>query len=117
MGRERRRERGQGSVELLGVAVAIGFLALVGWQAMLAAYAWQTAQGAARIAARAGSVGAPVERAALAALPGRLATRANVMYARDRSGVVRVTVRVPIPRVLSGRGSFGAVDGVATAAR
>jgi len=117
MGRERRRERGQASVEVLGVAIAVGFLALVGWQAVLAAYAWQTAQGAARTAARAGSVGAPVERAALAVLPDRLATRANVTLVTDRSGTVRVRVRVPIPRVLSGRGSFGTVDGVATVAR
>ena len=78
MGRRGRRECGQAAVEMVGVAIVLGVLTLVGWQAVLAAYAWQTAQGAARTAARAGSVGAPVERAALAALPGHLARRATV---------------------------------------
>jgi hypothetical protein len=109
----RERQRGQAAVELVGVAVVLGFLTLVGWQAVVAAYAWQTAQSAARTAARAGSVGAPVERAALAVLPDRLATRATVVLVTDRRGRVRVRVQVPIPRVMSGRGSMGTVAGEA----
>ena len=94
---------------MLGVAAALGFLTLVGWQAVVAAYTWQTAQSAARTAARAGMVGAPVERAALAVLPDRLATRATVSTLTDSSGRVRVRVRLPIPRVLPGRGTMGEV--------
>jgi hypothetical protein len=112
MGRRRRRECGQAAVEVLGVAIVLGVLTLVGWQAVLAAHAWQTAQAAARTAARARLVGAPVERAALAALPGHLARRATVM-----TGVARVRVSVVVPRVLPGRGSFGVVSGDAAVGR
>ncbi len=96
---------------MVGVAIALGFLTLVGWQAVVAAYAWQTAQSAARTAARAGSVGAPVERAALAVLPRDLATRATVSMVTDPTGRIRVRVRVPIPMVMSGRGTMGTVVG------
>jgi Flp pilus assembly protein TadG len=113
----RERQRGQAAVEVVAVAVALGFLLLVGWQAVVAAYTWQTAQSAARTAARAGSVGAPVERAALAVLPNRLATRAKVVIVTDRAGRIRVRVRLSIPRVLSGRGTMGTVDGEAAVVR
>jgi pilus assembly protein CpaE len=109
----RGHQRGQAAVETIGVAIALAFLTLVGWQAVVAAYTWQTVQSAARTAARAGSVGAPVERAALAVLPDRLATRATVATLRDQSGHVRIRVRVPIPRVLFGRGGMGTVTGEA----
>lgn len=102
---------------MVGVAIVLGFLTLVGWQAVVAAYTWQTAQSAARTAARAGSVGAPVERAALAVLPDRLATRATVVTVTDPAGRVRVRVRVPVPRVLSGRGTMGTVGGEAAVTR
>ena len=102
---------------MVGVAIALGFLTLVGWQAVVAAYTWQTAQSAARTAARAGSVGAPVERAALAVLPDRLATRAKVVLVTDRHGRVRVVVNVPIPRVMPGHGTMGTVDGEAAVTR
>ncbi len=108
------RQRGQAAVEIVGVAIALGFLTLVGWQAVVAAYAWQTAQSAARTAARAGSVGAPVERAALAVLPHDLATRATVVMVTDPAGRMHVRVRVPIPMVMSGRGAMGTVVGDAT---
>jgi hypothetical protein len=106
-------ERGQAAVEVVGVAFALAFLTMVGWQAVLAAHAWQAAQGAARTAARAGLVGAPVERAALAVLPRRLATRAMVTLRTDRSGGAHVRVRVPVPRILSPRGGLGWVTGEA----
>jgi hypothetical protein len=118
MGRRRRRECGQAAVELLGVAIVLGVLTLVGWQAVLAAHAWQTAQAAARTAARARLVGAPVERAALAALPGHLAGRATVTTGDGSAdGSSRVRVSVAIPRVLPGRGSFGVVSGDAAVGR
>lgn len=113
MGRRRRREGGQAAVEVLGLAIVLGVLTLIGWQAVLAAHAWQTAQAAARTAARARLVGAPVERAALAALPGLLAGRATVASTTTS----RVLVRVAVPRVLPGRGSFAVVSGDAAVGR
>jgi hypothetical protein len=108
----RERQRGQSAVETVGVAIVLAFLTLVGWQAVVAAYAWQTAHSAAHIAARAGSVGAPVERAALTVLPNHLATRAMVTSTRGADGRRRVRVQVRVPRVLPGRGGMGAVVGV-----
>ncbi len=99
------------------MAIVLGVLTLVGWQAVLAAHAWQTAQAAARTAARARLVGAPVERAALAALPGHLARRATVIGGGGSPGAARVRVSVVVPRVLPGRGSFGVVSGDAAVGR
>ncbi len=111
MGRGAVTQRGQAAVEAVAATLALAFLTLVGWQAVVAAHAWQSAESAARTAARAGSVGAPVKRAALAVLPRRLATRATVSVSPDPSGRLRVRVRVPIPRVLPGGESVGAVTG------
>ena len=99
------------------MAIVLGVLTLAGWQAVLAAHAWQTAQAAARTAARARLVGAPVERAALAALPGHLARRATVITRGGSVGEERVRVSVVVPRVLPGRGSFGVVSGDAGVGR
>ena len=99
------------------MAIVLGVLTLVGWQAVLAAHAWQTAQAAARTAARARLVGAPVERAALAALPGHLAGRATVIGEGGSPGAGRVRVSVVVPRVLPGGGSFGVVSGDAAVGR
>ncbi len=99
------------------MAIVLGVLTLVGWQAVLAAHAWQTTQAAARTAARARLVGAPVERAALAALPDHLARRATVITGRGSAGPARVRVSVDVPRVLPGRGSFGVVSADAALGR
>jgi hypothetical protein len=107
----RRRQSGQASVETVGVAVGLALVALIGWQVLVAANAWQSVQHAARIAARAGQVGAPVERAALAALPGRLATRATITIRSRSNGERWVRVRVPIPRVTRWIGGLGTVTG------
>lgn len=93
----------------MGVAMGLVLLVLVGWQAVVAAHAWQTVQGAARVAARAGSVGAPVERAALAVLPDRLARRASITRVTRADGSSRVRVRVPIPSVVPWLGPLGSV--------
>ena len=108
----RHRQHGQASVEILGLAVALGIALLIGWQVLLAAHTWQAAQSAARTAARAGSVGAPVRRAALAVLPDRLAARARVREVAH--GPARtVEVRIAIPSVLPFVVTFGAVSGEA----
>jgi len=83
---------------------------LLGWQAIVAAHTWQTAQSAARTAARAGQVGAPVERAALAVLPDRLARRARISTRTDRDGVRHVRVRLRIPAVVPWVGQIGSVQ-------
>ncbi len=90
------QQRGQAAVELLGVACALIVALTMAWQLIVAAQAWQAAQSAARTAARAGSVGAPVVRAARTGLPSDLAGRAQVRQVRiDGHDVVRVRVRVP----------------------
>jgi len=103
-------QNGQAAVETIGVVMGLALLVLIGWQAIVAAHTWQTVQSAARTAARAGSVGAPVERAALAVLPDRLARRAAVTRSTGTDGSDRVRVRVPIPSVLPWIRSLGAVD-------
>lgn len=101
---------GQAAVETIGVAMGLALLVLIGWQAIVAAHTWQTAQSAARVAARAGSVRAPVERAALAVLPDRLARRASITQVTGPDGRSRVRVQVLIPSVLPWLGSLGTVD-------
>lgn len=102
-------QRGQAAVETIGVAIGLTMLVLLGWQAIVAAGTWQTAQSAARSAARAGQVGAPVERAALAVLPDRLAKRAHVTTRTGHDGVERVRVRLVIPSVVPWVGRIGSV--------
>ncbi len=108
----KRRHDGQAAVEVVGVALALGIALLVGWQALVAAHTWQAAQSAARSAARAGSVGAPVARAALTVLPDRLAKRARV-----HTGSGTIEVRVAIPSVVPWIDSLGSVSGAAGVVR
>lgn len=98
------------------MALALAVALLVGWQALVAAHTWQAAQSAARSAARAGSVGAPVARAALTVLPDRLATRARVRMLRG-AGAATVEVRIAIPSVVPWIDSLGSVSGAAAVAR
>ena len=109
--RRTRQSGGQAGVETLGVGVALMIAAVVGWQVVVTAHAWQSAQSAARTGARAELVGAPVGRAGRAVLPGRLARDATVAGG-TWAGEVRVRVRVP--RVMPGGGHiFGVVTGTA----
>ena len=95
-------ERGQASVELLGVLPALLLIVLVAWQLALAGHAAWLAGNAARVAARAAAVGADPGRAARTALPARL--RRDLEVAERGGG--RVDVRVRIPVVLNGAGSW-----------
>lgn len=76
---------------MLPVVLLIGALV---WQLALAGHAaWLCAQ-AARVAARADSVGSPVGPAARSALPGSL--RRDLEVVRLREGGVRVSVAIPL---------------------
>jgi pilus assembly protein CpaE len=85
-------ERGQATVEFLGVLPAALLVVLAGWQAALAGQTVWLAGNAARVAARARSVGHDPEAAARSALPSYLRRRLVVRSAGDR-----VFVRVGLP--------------------
>ena len=89
-----RRQRGQASVELLGVLPLVILVGLVVWQIALAGHAVWLCANAARVAARAELVGREAEAAARSALPRGLEKGLEVRS--DRAGAVRVTLRVPL---------------------
>lgn len=105
-------ERGQASVELLGVLPCILLAGLVAWQLVLAGHTlWMTSQ-AARVAARAHAIGHDSRKAARSALP-RSLERGLRVHRRSEGGV-RVEVRVPLvlrrwssPVGVSATSSFG----------
>jgi hypothetical protein len=107
-----RDERGQASVELLGVLPGVLLAGLVAWQLVLAGHTlWLTSQ-AARVAARAHAVGRDAKAAARSALPRSLERGLRVR--RRREGGVRVEVRVPFvlrrwssPVAVAASSSFG----------
>jgi Flp pilus assembly protein TadG len=96
----RRRQSGQGLVELVAIVPALVVVGLMSWQIIGAAYAWTMASGAARAGGRAVEVGAPAGPAALAAMPLGYATGARVVTLTDGPGGARVQVRVRIPRII-----------------
>src|SRR3954447_7019564 len=106
-------ERGQATVELVGVLPLVVVLGFAVWQAAVAGQAlWMAgaaARGAARAAAGAAGVGTAPEAAARAVLPPRVEDGLRVRAQDD--GGVRVTVR--IPAVVGG----GAVDTTTAGAR
>jgi hypothetical protein len=92
----RESERGQASVEFLGVLPAALLLVLAAWQLALAGQTSWLAANAARVGARAQAVGHDPDLAARSALPS---------YLRDRMQVTsgdggRVLVRVRLPLLL-----------------
>jgi pilus assembly protein CpaE len=88
------RERGQASVELVAVLPVVLLVGLVAWQlALVGDTAWLTSN-AARVAARADSVGRDVHAAARSALPRSL--ERGIEVRRLPRGGVRVSVRVPL---------------------
>jgi hypothetical protein len=107
-----RWQRGQASVELIGVVPLALLALLVAWQVALAGHAmWLCAQ-AARVAARAETVGRDPAAAARSALPPAMERGLEVR--RRRSGGVEVSVRVPLvarawsgPVKVSASSSFG----------
>lgn len=87
------RQRGQATVELLGVVPALLVAVLIVWQLALAGHTAWLAAGAARAAARAQLVGGDARAAARSALPGALERGLEVE--QTPSGAMRL--RVPIP--------------------
>ena len=85
-------ERGQATVELVGVLPLVVVLGFAVWQAAVAGPALWMAGAAARAAARAEALGADPAPAARAVLPPRLEDGLRV---RSRDGGVRVTLRIP----------------------
>jgi pilus assembly protein CpaE len=92
-------QRGQASIELLGVLPAVLLAALAAWQFALAGHAAWLAGNAARVAARAEAVGRDPGRAARDALPAHL-RRGSIVR---RRGGERIDVRVRVPLLLNGR--------------
>ena len=90
-----RGERGQATVELLGVVPALLVLGLAAWQLILVGHTGWLAAGAARVAARAELVGKDPARAARSALPARV--EHGLELERLETGATRV--RVPVPLV------------------
>jgi hypothetical protein len=86
-------ERGQATVELVGVLPLVAVLGFAVWQAAVAGQALWMAGAAARSAARAEAIGADPAAAARAVLPPRLEEGLRVGLRDD--GGVRVTVRIP----------------------
>jgi hypothetical protein len=93
--RGREPERGQASIEFLGVLPAALLVALGGWQLALAGQAVWLSGNAARVGARAQAVGGDPRVAARSALPSYLR---RGLVVRDEAG--RVTVRVAVPLLL-----------------
>ena len=93
-------ERGQASVELLGVLPAALLVALAAWQLVLGGQSAWLAARAAHSAARAQAVGKDPGRAARSAIPSPLRRGLRVRAAPD--GTVTVGLRLR-PRLAGGR--------------
>lgn len=87
-------ERGQASVETVAVLPFVILAALAVWQMALAGHTLWLAAGAARVAARADTVGADPKGAARSALPASMERGLSVQ--RRGEGGIRVEVRVPL---------------------
>jgi pilus assembly protein CpaE len=107
-----RSERGQASIELIGVLPMALLATLVAWQLALAGHTLWLCAHAARVAARAEAVGGDPASAARSALPRAL--EQGMRVERRRAGGVRVTLELPLlpgrragPVAVSASSSFG----------
>lgn len=89
-----KQERGQASVELIGVLPGALLAGVIAWQLVLAGHTLWLGSQAARVAARAHAVGGDPTVAARSALPRSLERGLRVQ--RRRGGGVRVELRVPL---------------------
>ena len=97
-----RDERGQASVELVGMLWWLLLAALVVWQLMLAAWAVDQTANAARTASRVDGRGGDAVKAARNALPSGLRDGVKVLMNGETA---KVSVRIPI--VVPGLGADG----------
>ena len=88
-----RDERGQTSVELVGMLWWMLLAALVVWQLMLAAWAVDQTANAARTASRVEGRGGDAEKAARNALPSGLR---DGLHVRISGETAKLSVRIPI---------------------
>lgn len=88
-----RDDRGQASVELVGLLPLIAVLVVLAWQAVVAGQAVWLAGTAARAAARAEAVGGDPAAAARATLPPGL--HRGLRTTTETDGAVRVRLRIP----------------------
>lgn len=87
-------QAGQASVELVGVLPLVLLVVAIAWQLALTGHAAWMCANAARVAARAETVGRDPEAAARSALPRSLERGLSVE--RGGTGAVRVRLRVPL---------------------
>src|SRR3954451_23621669 len=88
------RETGQASVELVAAVPFVLLVGLVAWQLVLVGHALTLCANAARVAARAETVGRDPRTAARSALPGGMERGLEVE--RRKAGGVRVSVKAPL---------------------
>jgi pilus assembly protein CpaE len=94
-----REDTGQASVELLALLPALGLIAALAFQALLAGETWWLASVAAREGARASALGRDPTGAATAAVPRAFRpSRITVSSTDDAT----VTVKVPIRSLIAG---------------
>jgi pilus assembly protein CpaE len=93
-----RCERGQATVELVGVLPLLALLGLLCWQAVVAGQAIWLSGAAARAAARASALDQDATAAARRVLPGALDPGVSV----DDAGGGDVKIRLRIPAVVGG---------------
>ncbi|MCL6440020.1 MAG: hypothetical protein K6T27_00820 [Thermoleophilum sp.] len=86
-------QRGQAAIELLVAVVLLAVATAAGWQVARGGHAGATAANAARVAARAATVGSDPVVAARSALPRQLRRTLRV---RVRQGRVELRVTVPV---------------------
>lgn len=106
-GSDRRRERGQATVELVALLPLLAVVAGSMWQATVAGQAVWLAGSAARAAARASAIGADPRSAARRVLPARLERGLVVTRVGGDGGGVRVAIEVP---AVVGGGQLGSVS-------
>lgn len=100
-------EHGQSTPELLALLPLVAVLVAVGWQVAAGAYTWVAATDAARSAARADAVDAPVDPAVRAVVPA--GSGARVLAAGDH-----YRVRLTPPRLFGGA-PMPSIDGAPVA--
>jgi pilus assembly protein CpaE len=104
--RMRRGDRGQVTLETLGMTPVILITLILVWQAVLAGYTFTLAGNAADQAARAAAVGADPAAAARSDLPGAWAHGMNGPQVSRHDGQVEVTLGIKVPVLFPGAIDF-----------